>query len=98
MHSVNDLVSTKSLQSPLTQLRVGVESRKDEAVRSVDATTTMLMISLNLGYSIGQYRIHDPRLQMLSPRAPLHEYLHCPRSNSIYSEQLRFTLSIRYRQ
>ena len=102
MHSVNDLVSTKSLQSPLTQLRVGVESRKDEAVRSVDATcileTTMLMISLNLRYSIEQYRIHDPHLRMLSRRAPLHEHLLYPRSNLIYSERLRYILSIRYRQ
>lgn len=32
MPSVQELVGTKSLQSPLTQLRVGVESRKDEAV------------------------------------------------------------------
>jgi hypothetical protein len=35
MPSVQELVGTKSLQSPLTQLRVGVESRKDEAVRSL---------------------------------------------------------------
>jgi hypothetical protein len=38
MPSVNDLVTAKSLQSPLTQLRVGVESRKDEAVRFHYAT------------------------------------------------------------
>jgi hypothetical protein len=38
MPSVNDLVTAKSLQSPLTQLRVGVESRKDEAVRTATGT------------------------------------------------------------
>lgn len=35
MPSVKELVGANSLQSPLTQLRVGVESRRDDAVSSV---------------------------------------------------------------
>lgn len=35
MPSVKELVGTHSLQSPLTQLRVGVESRRDDAVSAV---------------------------------------------------------------
>jgi len=75
MPSVNDLVTAKSLQSPLTQLRVGVESRKDEAVRSCHATEMQLTGSLNHRSSIDHYRIHDLRPPMLSRLARL-EHLH----------------------
>jgi hypothetical protein len=97
MPSVNDLVTAKSLQSPLTQLRVGVESRKDEAVRSHDATEMELMSSLNRRFSIDHYRIRDPHPPMRSPPARL-EHLHCRPLNSIYSGRLQSTLSTRYRQ
>ena len=37
MPSVKELVGANSLQSPLTQLRVGVESRRDDAVSDTQA-------------------------------------------------------------
>jgi hypothetical protein len=74
-----------------------VESRKDEAVRFHYATEMKLMSSLNRKSSIDHYRIHDPLLLMRSrPQARL-EHLHYLPLNSIYSGQLRSTLSTRFR-
>lgn len=48
MPSVKELVGANSLQSPLTQLRVGVESRRDDAV-SVSVSVCMHVSDIGHG-------------------------------------------------
>lgn len=102
MPSVQELVGTKSLQSPLTQLRVGVESRKDEAVR-LDTLFVVYSDDTSLNpspYSRDQSLILDlPLLPRSLPRARarLRAHRHYQLSNSTCSEQLPSILSTRYR-
>lgn len=102
MPSVQELVGTKSLQSPLTQLRVGVESRKDEAV-CLDTPPVVYADDTSLNpspYSRGQSLILDlPLLPHSLPRARarLLAHRHYQLSNLTCSGQLLSILLTRYR-
>jgi len=102
MPSVQELVGTKSLQSPLTQLRVGVESRKDEAVcldTPPDVYADRGSLNPNHDFRDQSLILDLPLLPRSLPRARarLLAHRHYQLSNSTCSERHLSILSTRYR-